>query len=184
MYGVRAWSGAPNAAEKAEKMLQYFDELKQSDAEAYRDLQPELCSFNSVIHAYANSRRDDAARKAEAVLYRLIGSLGHGGGGTGISGDNAPTRDRRRMRSPPSPDAMSFGGVIHAWAKSKERGSEERAEQILDQMEKQYAAGNTRAKLDVIVYTTVVRESFEVSPIFCMRPINYMLIIIIFLPKK
>eukprot|EP00550_Attheya_septentrionalis_P010527 CAMPEP_0198303960 /NCGR_PEP_ID=MMETSP1449-20131203/57156_1 /TAXON_ID=420275 /ORGANISM="Attheya septentrionalis, Strain CCMP2084" /LENGTH=1280 /DNA_ID=CAMNT_0044006467 /DNA_START=542 /DNA_END=4384 /DNA_ORIENTATION=+ len=151
-----AWSGAPNAAEKAEKMLQYFDELKQSDAEAYRDLQPELCSFNSVIHAYANSRRDDAARKAEAVLYRLIGSLGHGGGGTGISGDNAPTRDRRRMRSPPSPDAMSFGGVIHAWAKSKERGSEERAEQILEQMEKQYAAGNTRAKLDVIVYTTVI----------------------------
>lgn len=117
-------------------MLDYFDELARR-GNAYRRVTPNVNSYNMVINAYAKSQQEDAARKAEAILYRLINQKG------------------RRIR----PNSRSFGVVISIWARSKERGAADRAEQLLHQMEKLYVEGIREAEPNVIVYSTVV--SFE-----------------------
>lgn len=139
----RAFSGARNAAEKAEQTLDYFGKLARR-GNAYRRVKPNLNSYNIVINAYAKSRQVDAARKAEAILYRLI------------------NQKDKRMR----PNSRSFGVVISIWARSKERGAADRAEQLLHQMEKLYVEGNRDAEPNVIVYSTVV--SFRVDYCLCV----------------
>ena len=58
----------------------------------------------------------------------------------------AKTNDRLK------PDTYSFNTVIKALAKSREKGSVERAGDIVNTMEKKYFNGDESAKPDAITY--------------------------------
>ena len=55
-----------------------------------------------------------------------------------------------------APNRITFNTVMNCIAKSNERGSAERAEAILNQMEELYEAGNDGARPDSVSYSTVL----------------------------
>eukprot|EP01083_Nonionella_stella_P124917 377501_1 len=54
------------------------------------------------------------------------------------------------------PDTCSYNTVLKALAKSKDRGSIGKAQQILDQMEERSANGEWNVKPDGVSYNTVI----------------------------
>jgi hypothetical protein len=54
------------------------------------------------------------------------------------------------------PDTYSYNTVLKALANSKEKGSVERARQILEKMERRHAEGDPFVKPDTITYNTVI----------------------------
>jgi len=53
------------------------------------------------------------------------------------------------------PDKISFNTEVIAWAKSDEKGSAQSAENLLNEMEKNYKNGNVDMKPSVFSYNSV-----------------------------
>jgi hypothetical protein len=132
-----AYSGAIDAAGRAEGLLTFLNDWNKEFPETEK-IRPTVDTYNAIITAHVKSPTVDAARKSEAFLYRLI-NVGEKEGGEKCL-----------------PNAKSFGLVINCWAKSELPNAAERAEQLLDVMEKAYASGNMKAQPNAIVYTSVI----------------------------
>ncbi len=153
----------------AEEILNYLLESKyqihKRDAEK---------SFNSVIDAWGRYDRADAPMKAEAVLRKMI-SLHDAGLSEAIpdvhsysnaikawtqrsSDKNAPHRAEKLLHEMQQrgldPDRALYGGVLTAWARSKEAQGPRRAYALLKHMV--YEQGNVEAKPDAQHYATII----------------------------
>ncbi|KAL7522218.1 hypothetical protein ACHAWX_006911 [Stephanocyclus meneghinianus] len=121
-----------DSPKRAEYWLRRMIELYNASGEDR--LQPDVCSFNSVIHAYANAIADSKhsstqtnnqntsiyAQRAEELLLEMetLYASGH---------------------ESVEPDIVSYGAVIHAYARAASRGNDwcaDKAMQILDKLEK------------------------------------------------
>jgi pentatricopeptide repeat protein len=135
---ISAWAnaGTKNAPTQAESVLEYLDEWNQNVPEN-RWIQPTVDSYNMIIASYAKSIGKDSARKAEALLYRLM-NLG------------APDDSRGEAVE------KAFGMVISCWSKSSDPNAPERAEQLLRVLEKNHREGLSEAKPNVIIFSQVI----------------------------
>lgn len=145
---INAWarSAAPDAAERAEEILNRMEHLAATLAASkntstihirHKDIQPDVITFNSVIHAWANSPHPHASNRCERLLQRM--ELIH-------HKNNYPLR----------PDRISYNTVIHALANSGQKNSAPRAQHVLERMEAAYENGNHAAKPDIISFNSVM----------------------------
>jgi hypothetical protein len=108
-----------SSAERAHELL--VNMLKLYDSGKWIKNRPSLMAFNCVINAYANSRRQGAAEKAESVL-TLLESL--------YFDESKPQYKYLR------PDKVSYNAVVTAWSRCREEAAVYRAEKIVKRMEK------------------------------------------------
>lgn len=121
--------GEVGTAHRAEEILKRMEQLHES---GQIDRSPNLFSYNVVIEAWSTSRDAGAAKRAYAVLRRLV------------------------QRDGLSADSFSYNNVIFALSKSSLPGAALRAEELLTHMEKAYKAGNKSAKPDVFGYSSAI----------------------------
>jgi hypothetical protein len=107
------------SAGRAHELL--MNMLKLYDSGKWIKNRPSLMAFNCVINAYANSRRQGAAEKAESVL-NLLESL--------YFDECKPQYNYLR------PDVVSYNAVVTAWSRCREEAAVYRAEKIVKRMEK------------------------------------------------
>lgn len=114
-----AKSGEHGAAVRAEKIIDHMmRESKDSSSPGARRVTPCSRTFNTCLHAYANSKERNAAEKAEALLNRMEDLH-----------QNGETKDC-------APNRISYNNVITAWSRSGVKGAAERAEAILAHMQR------------------------------------------------
>merc|ERR1712238_598420 len=68
-----------------------------------------------------------------------------------------------KNRKDVAPNTICYNAVINAWAKSNDKKSGRGAERILEQMEKEFAEGNTNIQPDVISYYGVIDALIQSS---------------------
>lgn len=107
------------SAGRAHELL--MNTLKLYDSGKWIKNRPSLMAFNCVINAYANSRSQGAAEKAESVL-NLLESL--------YFDESKPQYNYLR------PDVVSYNAVVTAWSRCREEAAVYRAEKIMRRMEK------------------------------------------------
>lgn len=143
IISILSKSKLPDAAESCEvwlnRMIERF--AKTGDEK----IQPDTCSFNSVIHAYANNPRISAgapqrAKMAEKLINRMETLF--------QSGENDQVK----------PDVVSYSAVINAYAKAAEfdKDCATKAMDILNRMEEMYEGGDKDVKPNKRTYTSVI----------------------------
>jgi hypothetical protein len=135
--------GTNDAAERAEGWLQRM--LTLYEASNNDKIKPEACSFNSVIHAYANVGKNSAgaqhrARRAEELLNQME-NLSKSTGNDNVK-----------------PDVISFSTVINAYSRAalQEPKCAVQAMEILERMEQLYEGGDKYLKPNMRTYTAVI----------------------------
>ena len=122
--------GLIQRAEKADAVLQRMEKrFKQIQRHS---LKPDIFSYSSVLHGYANAGK---AHEAERILKHII--------------DLSNTDDSIE------PNIICFNTVIDAWAKTKGSSSAERAHQILNEM-KNFSKTYKSLHPDTISYSSVI----------------------------
>lgn len=136
-------SGMNDAAERAEGWLQRM--LNLYEATKNEKVQPDTCSFNAVIHAYANVGKESSgaphrARRAEELLKQME-TLFKSGGNDSVK-----------------PDVISFSAVINAYsrASSQDKKCAVRAMEILVRIEELHGGGDKDLKPNLRTYTAVI----------------------------
>merc|ERR1712238_563954 len=71
------------------------------------------------------------------------------------------------------PNTRTFTSVIDSWAKSGDRRSAERANEILLWMEKLYKEGNKDVKPNTISYSAVINVSFYCTVVMFLYSIRH-----------
>ena len=143
MISILSRSKIPDAAERSEMWLnKMIDQYAKTGNE---DIQPDACSFNSVIHSYANTNRFSAgapqrAKMAEKVVKRMEKSF--------RSGENDQVK----------PDVVSYSAVINAYSKAAEFDKEcaTKAMDILNRMVRMCEDGDKEVKPNKRTYTSVI----------------------------
>ena len=118
-------------------------------------IQPDTASFNSVIHAYANTYNNvpgavhRAQRAEELVTY--METLYN-------SGENDNVK----------PDVVSYSAVVNAYARAAmwEEECATKAMEILNRMEEKYAEGDRDVKPNKKTYTAVSKLHFSLLRLF------------------
>ena len=128
-----AKSGAPNAAENANKLLKDMIQMYQSDPIQHASLKPNTKLFSTVINCWAKCRTPNSARKAQDML--------------------AEMKTLQIL-----PNTITYNTVIHAWAKSSSgKDACQAVEDLLRQMHHWYQSGiNPYAKPNVSTYIAVI----------------------------
>jgi hypothetical protein len=90
---------------------------------------PDLVSYNSVLSAYMNSNTKEADFKTQKLMQHMV------------------TKDVE-------PDLLSYTICINTLAKSKVRGSAQKADDLLNVLEHAYKEGNASLKPDVKCYNS------------------------------
>jgi pentatricopeptide repeat protein len=103
------WSKS-NDRRAAHRVVDILSKMKEKDRAGLPNVRPNTRTYNSCLDALC---RADETTKAEELLYHML----------------ALTRDGDRDASP---DAFSFNVVISGFARSRKRGSGQRAESVLD----------------------------------------------------
>jgi len=121
--------GERGASQKANQLLQRMeDSYKKGDT----SLKPDLLSYNTVLDAF--SKEGDAS-SAERLLEQMCNG-----------GDDMV-----------KPNAHSYTAVLTAWSKSKDKASAvRRAEDLFDNIERRYAAGETDFRPETSVYNALI----------------------------
>lgn len=139
-----------DAAERAEGWLQRM--LNLYEATKNEKVQPDTCSFNAVIHAYANVGKESSgaphrARRAEELLKQMETMFKSCGNDT------------------VKPDVISFSAVINAYsrASSQDRECAVRAMEILGRIEELHEGGDTDLKPNLRTYTSVINAFARVG---------------------
>ena len=114
-----------DAPMKAEKMLNRMIEMYEA---GYTNLCPNIYPFTNVINAYANSKQPYSGKCAERVLRKMT--------------DLKKRHNLGRLKV----TSMAANAVLQAWANTGESNAGEMAEAILNEMEKEYHAGNPDIK--------------------------------------
>lgn len=115
---LAAWarSNAPDAVERAERLVTQMRSLDQSKA---LDVKADTVTYNNLLNCLANSRRSDAPERAEAMLLWMTDQFR--GGNVGVQ-----------------PSRVSYGSVMKAWIYA---GNPVRAEAVLRELHKKYRNG-------------------------------------------
>eukprot|EP00571_Detonula_confervacea_P014535 CAMPEP_0172308110 /NCGR_PEP_ID=MMETSP1058-20130122/8815_1 /TAXON_ID=83371 /ORGANISM="Detonula confervacea, Strain CCMP 353" /LENGTH=640 /DNA_ID=CAMNT_0013020467 /DNA_START=89 /DNA_END=2011 /DNA_ORIENTATION=- len=136
-------SGLNDSAERAERWLQRMIELYE--ATQNDKIQPDTCSWNAVIHAYANVGKNsvgapDRARRA-AELIKQMERLYQ-------SGENDYVK----------PDVVTYTAVVNAYSRaaSQNRTCAVRAMEILEHMVELHEGGDKDVKPNKRTYTSVI----------------------------
>jgi len=143
VISILSKSKLPDAAERSEVWLnRMIDQFEKTGDDR---IQPDTCSFNSVIHAYANTNRFSAgapqrAKMAEKIINRMERSY--------QSGENDQVK----------PDVVSYSAVINAYAKAAEfdKDCATKAMDVLNRMVKMYEGGDKDVKPNKRTYTSVI----------------------------
>ena len=134
MISIFSKCNGKDAHVRAEECLRHMMERYNSTGDEKRE--PDVCSFNSVIHAYANaissrypnnSNNARYAQKAEDLLKEMETLFSTG-----------------KMGSV-QPDVVSYSAVINAYARAASKENEwcaDRAMQICDKLEENFLAAN------------------------------------------
>ncbi|KAL3807069.1 hypothetical protein ACHAXA_006661 [Cyclostephanos tholiformis] len=136
LLSIISKSGVKDSPQRAERWLQ---RMLKSD-----EIQPDTCSFNSVIHAYANIGKGslgapDRARRAEDLISQMERFYKSGNGNV-------------------KADVISYSAVVNAYSKaaSEDGLCATRAMAILQRMEELYEGGDKDVKPNRRTYTSVV----------------------------
>mmetsp|Transcript_14781 Transcript_14781/g.27814 ORF Transcript_14781/g.27814 Transcript_14781/m.27814 type:complete len:924 (-) Transcript_14781:1703-4474(-) len=165
---------------RAESILERLVSLYQKTGE--ERLRPDLISYSTVLNAYAKAAALDAnaSKKSEEILMKMISMqkemLNEGddrivnnwcfntvlnayaaqGAGARASSLLSLMETMGESDEMLKPDTYSYNTVLKALANSNEKGSVERARQILEKMERRHANGDISVKPDAITYNTVI----------------------------
>lgn len=157
---LNAWSTVRGGIGRAEAILDRMEELHNAGND---DVSPDAFTFSSLIKAWtAAASSGRGGRKA----------AGSGGGDTDddtdLLGRSAAERaqqllDRmeqlyRNGDDDVKPNKVVYNSVIHAWARSGEAGSAQRAEDLLARMQQQaiVGEGDDDVKPDVVTFNSVI----------------------------
>ena len=143
LISILSKSKVRNSARQAEACLQRMMNIYTTTSN--EKIQPDTCSFNSAIHAYANISNKipgavQRAKRTEELLSQMEEMYNSG------KNDNV------------KPDVVSYSTVVNAYAKAACWGEAEcamRAMEILNRMEELHAAGDKDVKPNKRTYTTV-----------------------------
>ena len=109
---------------RAESLLSQMEDGKEGE-----HIVPDLVSFNSVLSAYMNSNTKEADFKTQKLMQHMV-------------------------EKDIEPDILSYTICINTLAKSKVKGSAQKAEDLLNVLELAYAEGNVSLKPDVKCYNS------------------------------
>ncbi|KAL3783510.1 hypothetical protein HJC23_009475 [Cyclotella cryptica] len=125
--------GENGAAQKASQILKRMEEsFSMGDTR----LKPDLLSYNIVLDAFA--KKGDALA-AEALLNQMYERVSKSGG----------------IAKPPN--AHSYTAVLSAWARCDDKVmAVKRAEELFNDLERKYAAGETDVRADTSVYNALI----------------------------
>jgi Pentatricopeptide repeat domain/PPR repeat len=103
-----AWakSGSPDAAQKADAILQYMD---------LNGLKANTVTYNAILNAIAVGNQVDKALRAEDVVEQM--------------------KDRHEQGQDCAPDVYTYQSLIQAWSKTTLPGAPQKAEEILRYMD-------------------------------------------------
>jgi pentatricopeptide repeat protein len=101
--------------------------LEEYDATGDPDVRPDGVTFNSAMHAIANSDRADAPQRAMRLLERME-AMYESGSVDGMKGGGGGAK----------PDIISYNSVLNAFAKCGGTKSARRAEEMLYKLENSY----------------------------------------------
>ncbi|KAL7485059.1 hypothetical protein ACHAW6_010658 [Cyclotella cf. meneghiniana] len=125
--------GENGAAQKASQILRRMEEsFSMGDTR----LKPDLLSYNIVLDAFA---KNGDALAAEALLNQMYERVFKSGG----------------IVKPPN--AHSYTAVLSAWARCEDKVmAVKRAEELFNDLERKYAAGETDVRADTSVYNALI----------------------------
>lgn len=141
---IQAWarSGTEDAAEKAESLLL---ECRERSINA-KLAAPDLVMYNTVLHAWAGHRErrsDDSRSKAR--------------GETGARRAESLLRLMKETDGV-SLDEVSYNIVMNAWFNSgNHKAAALRANELFEEMKREYRDGDKSKKPDVITYNTMIK---------------------------
>ena len=118
-----AFSGEPDACDKAMTLLERMEEMYYSYGEN-SPVCPNVRSYTKVINALSRSKRKDSAQLAEQLLYKMERLA--------ESGENPSAK----------PNTFTYTAAIEAQANSGLEGSPEKAEELLVKMIIRYQSGD------------------------------------------
>ena len=125
---------AQDAAERAEAILLYMEQLQESQSNMYKHLIPTVSCYNEVLLAWSKSgSKTNKSTRAEQLLYHMMGFEPHEGltdMKTKASADLVQISSCRCC-----PNIATFANVLTAIANSRDRNAPERAETMLNNME-------------------------------------------------
>jgi len=187
---INAWgksaSHVPDSAQRAEAFLDAM-ELAHSahhgiEPDDMDNPKPNTINYNSAIHAWANSRSDDAPNRSEMLLKKMRArhfdekdehvkpnEISYNAcidawakSGAQFAGRRAEQilvgmeeGGKMELRGV-KPNTRSYNAVMNAYAKSRDDDAVYAAERCLERMEKEYAEGNKAVKPDFISFATVI----------------------------
>jgi len=115
---------ASDIGKRAESLLSEMEDGREGE-----HIVPDLVSYNSVLSAYMNSNTKEADFKTQKLMQHMV------------------TKDVE-------PDLLSYTICINTLAKSKVRGSAQKADDLLNVLEHAYKEGNASLKPDVKCYNS------------------------------
>mmetsp|Transcript_27035 Transcript_27035/g.54023 ORF Transcript_27035/g.54023 Transcript_27035/m.54023 type:complete len:937 (-) Transcript_27035:229-3039(-) len=160
---------------RALELLRFMESLH---AEGYDDCQPDKYTFNIVMKALAKSKENGAAEKASQLLRRMEQSYDKGStlqpdifsynivlDAFSRIGDSESAEkllqqmyDRSERGSSAKPNAHSYTAVLTAWARNGDDKAvaTTRAEELFNNFERKYAAGETDVQADTTCYNALI----------------------------
>jgi hypothetical protein len=132
---LHAWakSGQKDAGEKAEQVLEWMQQLHETEN---LDTQPDEISFASCINAWAQSPGRDSPLRAESMLRRLM-TMEKSGSGI-------------------KPTLSAFSSVMNAWARSDREDAPAKVEAIL-QIVEEISSTTKDFELTAFPYTILIK---------------------------
>jgi hypothetical protein len=121
----------------AEKLLRHMYDLH--DSGTITGIRPTTATFNAVITALARCK----ARRGPQNAYRAEKLL-------------SEMTKRAKDETTVEPNIRTYGGVILAWAESGVPDAAEKAQSVLDRMQKMVETGESTVSPNVVCYTNVI----------------------------
>ena len=163
---------------RALDLLRFMERLS---SEGYPDMKPDSYTLNIVMKALTNCGEEGAAEKAKDILKRMEDSYANGDKrrnadllsynivldsfakkGDAISAEallNQMYKGAKRDTDVilPLPDAHSYTTILSAWAKYDDKlMAVKRAEDLFNDLESKWAAGETDTRADTSVYNALI----------------------------
>lgn len=160
----------------ATQALELLERMEKWSKDGNERIAPDNVTFNTVINAFARSRSRGSAETAEELYYRMK-ELERGGkcsvrpdsvtlasvvSAWAVSDDNRSSAKRAMIlfenakESGIDIDTVAYNALLNCLAKSGSKYAPDRAEAVLQEMEYEFARGNTNVKPDVISYTSTI----------------------------
>ena len=137
---INAWSksGEKNSATRAHAILDYMEELSQSNNQKYKNVKPDIFSYTSVIDSYAKIGTQESASQAYDLLQKIEDIYN-------------TTHDTSTQ-----PNIKTYTSLINAFSRSKRPYD---AEKVIQQMNDFANAHNIQSlTMDVITYNALINS--------------------------